>query len=287
MNLFNLKSVFLFCLWSFLFASVTSTEPIRGCVDPVFRDLVHLNRKVLAIGLVHGELALFVSGTANTDQLDGGLQINVLAAHLNALKVDLNPVSLPSGVPRGPVKFACQDSSGSNLVIMSSSSVQKLSLATGHLYHAGMDGQAANNCFDNGLLHVSSNSPLKFYVITAKGEVTLLNFDGSSTIETSKHCLFSDSPGQLCRLTSPPNYIVMQDKCNKSLTELFFGNLIAGYIGDKAVYLFDSNGNFLFFSVWEDGPKSYCSVGLKIQVPLRLSFALKSHCDVDSAQNGQ
>ncbi len=202
----------------------------------------------MAIGLVNGKLALFVSGTANTDQLDGGLQINVLAAHLNALKVDLNPVLLPSGVPRSTVKFACQDSSGTNLVVMGSSSVQKFSLVTGSLHHVGMDGQALSSCFQSGILHVTSKNPFKFYVIDGKGEVTLLNFNGSSTIEKSKHCLFSDSPGQLCRLTSPPNYIVMQHKCNDSLTELFFSNLIAGYIGYEAVYLFDSNGYVHGFS---------------------------------------
>ena len=124
MNALSLKSACLCFLWSFLFASVVSTEPTGSCVHPVFRDLVQLKRKVLAIGLVHGELALFASGTADTDQLDGGLQINVLAANLNAFDVDLNPVPIPSGVPSGPVKFACQDSSGTNLVIMSDSSVQ-------------------------------------------------------------------------------------------------------------------------------------------------------------------
>ena len=124
MNALSLKSACLCFLWSFLLASVESTEPTGSCVHPVFRDLVQLKRKVLAIGLVHGELALFASGTADTDQLDGGLQINVLAANLNAFDVDLNPVPIPSGVPSGPVKLACQDSSGTNLVIMSDSSVQ-------------------------------------------------------------------------------------------------------------------------------------------------------------------
>ena len=248
MNAFSLKSACLRFLWSFLLTSVVSTETIRSCVDPVFRDLVHLNRKILAIGLVDGELALFASGTADTDQLDGGLQINVLAARLDALKVDLDPVPLPRGVPRGPIKFACQDSSGTNLVVMSNSRVQKFSLATGNLHHVGMDGQAASNCFDDGFLHVTSKNPLKFYVIDGKGKVTPLNFDGSP-IETSKHCIFSDSPGQLCKLTSPPNYIVLQDKCNETLTDsFFFGNLIAGYIGDEAVYLFDSNGYVHGFS---------------------------------------
>ena len=107
MNALSLKSACLCFLWSFLFASVVSTEPTGSCVHPVFRDLVQLKRKVLAIGFVHGELALFLSGTADTDQLDGGLQINVLAANLNAFDVDLNPVPIPSGVPSGPVKFAC------------------------------------------------------------------------------------------------------------------------------------------------------------------------------------
>ncbi len=234
-------------MWSFLFASVTSTETIRSCVDPVFRDLVHLNRKVLAIGLVNDELALFASGTADTNQLDGGLQINVLAARLDALKVDLDPVPLPSGVPRGPIKFACQDSSGTNLVVMSNSRVQKFSLATGNLYHVGIKEQAAKNCFDDGSLHVTSNTPLKFYVISANGNVTHLYFDGS-TIDESKHCKYLDSPGQLCRLGSSPGYIVMKPKCQQNETESFFQNLIAGYIGDEAVYLFDSDGNVHGFS---------------------------------------
>ncbi len=247
MNAFSLKSACLRFLWSFLLANVVSTETIRSCVDPVFRDLVHLNRKVLAIGLVDGKLALFTSGTADNDQLAGGLQLNVLAARLDALKADLNPVPLPSGVPRGPIKFACQDSSGTNLVVMSGSSVQKLSLATGNSHRVGMKEEAANGCFNTGSLHVTSNSPLKFYVISANGNVTHLYFDGS-TIDESKHCKHLDSPGQLCRLGASPGHIVLKPNCQQNETELFFKNLIAGYIGDKAVYLFDSDGNVHGFS---------------------------------------
>ena len=247
MNALKLKSVCLCFLWSFLFANVVSTEPTGSCLHPVFRDLIQLKRKVLAIGLVNGKLALFASGTADNDQLAGGLQLNILAARLDALKADLNPVPLPSGVPRGPIKFACQDSSGTNLVVMSESSVQKFSLATGSLFQVGISEQAASDCFIKDSLYVTSNSPLKFYVINENGEVTLANLDGSSIIETSKHCLFS-SLGQLCRLGASPGHIVLKPNCQQNETELFFQNLIAGYIGDKAVYLFDSDGNVHGFS---------------------------------------
>ncbi len=247
MNAFSLKSACLRFLWSFLLASVVSTEPTGSCVHPVFRDLVQLKRKVLAIGLVNGELALFASGTADTDQLDGGLQLNILAARLDALRADLNPVPLPSGVPRGPVKFACHDSSGTNLVVMTDSSVQVLSLASNKLTVITENINDVNECFSSGSLHVASSSPRNFYVISTNGHVTHLYFNGS-TIDASKICHFSSSLGQLCRLGASPGHIVLKPECQQNETELFFQNLIAGYIGDEAVYLFDSYGDVHGFS---------------------------------------
>ncbi len=210
-------------------------------LQSIVNDLHHGERNVLAIGKVSDKLTVFVSDVDRPYDLLGGYRLEAYTSDGGRLQVSSHPVPLPSKVPQGQVNFVCEDSSGSSLVVMNNEIVQKLVLSSDSSFSFGMNSTASSNCYSNGSLHASSNSLLHYYVITPKGNVTLVSFD-SNPIDKSKKCLKPVPQGQLC--FSSTTVTMTKDSCFRAFPK----NLTAGYIDHRGVYLFDKGNTAYVFS---------------------------------------
>ncbi len=208
-------------------------------LQSIVNDLHHAERNVLAIGKVNDKLTVFVSDVDRYDLL-GGYRLEVYPSDVGRLQVSSHPVSLPSEVLQSSVNFVCSDKSGTELIVMTDSSVESLSLPSESSTTLQIQGNAISNCYSDGSLHVSSISLLQYYVITSNGSVTLGGFN-SNPIASSKACNKPEPQGQLCFFSTT---VTMTKDCFGAFPK----NLTAGYIDHRGVYLFDKGNTAYVFS---------------------------------------
>ena len=196
---------------------------------------------MLAIGKVNNKLTVFVSDVDNRYNLREGYRLEVYPSDGGRLQVSSHPVPLPSDVPIGSVNFVCEDSSGTNLVVMDDKTVQKLELSSGSSFSLGINSTDSSFCFSQGSLHASYSSTLQYYVITPSGIVTRSGFD-SDPIASSKTCFDQKPSGQLCFFST--TVTLTKSSCSRTFPK----DLTAGFIDDRGVYLFDESNTAYVFS---------------------------------------
>ncbi len=211
-------------------------------LQSIVNDLYHGERNVLAIGKVNDKLTVFVSDVDRRYDLLGGYRLEVYPSDVGRLQVSSHPVPLPSGVLQSSVNFVCSDQSGTELVVMTDSSVESISLPSESFTTLQIRGNAIANCYSNGSLHVSYISHRHYYVITSNGYVTLGGFDSFDLIDNSKQCINPVPQGQLCFFST--TVTVTKENCSGTFPK----DLTAGFIDDRGVYLFDESNTAYVFS---------------------------------------
>ena len=191
-----------------------------------------------------------MSGTGSHKDPSGGYQVAVDEAADGVFKISSAPVAVPSGVPSDTVKFVCKDSSGDNLVAMSSSEVGALLLPKGTYENSAAKGFDVLNCYRDGSLHLSSNDAGHFYAVTPDtGNFASYHFNDNNNIKDSSKCISAEKDlGQLC---ISGDSISFKKKCDGSS----LSGIISGSVGASNAYLFDDSNTVYAFSasVFKEG----------------------------------
>ncbi len=227
-------------VWGFLqFFSLTFSFLLQSIAS----DLKSGNRGVFAVGYVSDKLTLFVSGpgSGNHKNPSGGYQVAVEEATDGVFKISSAPVPVPSGIPsNADVEIVCKDSSGDNLLAMSSSEIGTLLLPLGNYEKTMIIETNIVGCYHKGSLHLSSNEADHFYAIVPEtGNFRQLYFENKS-IKASSLCIAPDKLGQLC---INEDSISFKDKCDGTVPS----GIISGSVGSTNAYLFDDSNTVYVF----------------------------------------
>ena len=195
-------------------------------------------RVIFIAGTVNSKMTLFISGPNGKSDIASGFTVQVEENNNGIFKITNPPSKMPNAVSRAEVIFVCVDSSGSNVVTMSKSSVSTANLPDGKTLPVKINPIYLLACFDDGIIHISSSSLLQYYTINSS-EFRHRNFNGK-TILSSSGCDANEVTKYIC---INDNKILIKEGCQGSSIP----NLVSGYVSNTTSYLFDTTNTVYVF----------------------------------------
>ena len=183
-------------------------------------------------------MTLFVSGTASKTDPIGGYQVTVDEVVDSVIVITEEPEPLPSSIDwyDHSIKFVCSDPTGTYLVTMNDTNDGAFSLDTKKFSGLGIDSFYIAECVGKGVPHLSSITPVHFFIISSNAQVTPYHFnilEEAITISSATSCAPAAKMGALC---INGDQVFFRSECNGAT----FTDIISGFVDEHTVYLFDS-----------------------------------------------
>ncbi len=163
----------------------------------------------------------------------------------SVIVITKDPEQLPSAIPwyDPSIKFVCSDSTDTYLVAMNDTNVGVFSLNTKKFSGIWFNPPAIPECVEYGVPHLSSIIPLHFFVFFSDEQVTPYNFDvlKEGTIQSATGCGPREEIGIPC---INGDQVFFRKECNGAP----FTDIIAGFVDEHTIYLFDSENTVYTFS---------------------------------------